>query len=154
MSASALLFDLGGVVMGIDWERAFAHWARACGESPAAIRARYRFDEAYERHERGEIGERDYYAALRRSLAIDLGDEEFRAGWNAIFTSEIAENVALLRRLEGRIALYAFSNSNAAHQRAWTRQFESALRPFRKVFVSSDLGVRKPERAAFERVAR
>jgi glucose-1-phosphatase len=151
---SAVLFDLGGVIMGIDFERAFAHWAAAAGDDPVAIRARYAFDEPYERHERGEIAEGEYYAALRNSLGIDISDDEFRAGWNAIFTGDIPENVALLGRVDRRIPLYAFSNTNAAHHAVWSKRFEEALRPFRKVFVSSELGVRKPDREAFERIAR
>jgi glucose-1-phosphatase len=150
----ALLFDLGGVIMGLDWDRAFSRWAEASGESLEAIRARYRFDDPYERHERGEIGELEYYASLRESLGIPIGDEDFRAGWNAIFTTQIAENVELLRRLEHRIPLYAFSNSNTAHQAIWSKKFEAALTPFRKVFVSSEMGVRKPDREAFEAISR
>jgi FMN phosphatase YigB (HAD superfamily) len=151
---SAVLFDLGGVIMGLDWERAFAHWAKASGTSTEEIRRRYSFDAAYQRHERGEIGEREYYAALRKSLGVDMSDEDFRAGWGAIFTDPIEENVALVRRLEGHVPLYAFSNSNAAHHLVWSKRFEDALKPFRKVFVSSELGVRKPERESFERISR
>lgn len=154
MTASALLFDLGGVIMGLDWDRVFSHWGRTSGQEADAIRKRYRFDAAYERHERGEIGELEYYAALRKALGIDIGDDEFRAGWGAIFTQPIDENVALVRQVQDRVPLYAFSNSNAAHQRVWSKQFEDALTPFRRVFVSSELGVRKPERESFERISR
>ena len=150
----ALLFDLGGVVMGLDWERAFARWSASSGIRAETLRARYRFDEPYERHERGEISERDYYAALRRSLAIDLTDDEWAAGWGAIFVDEIAPAVEAIARVKERIPVYAFSNSNAAHHAVWSRQFANALAHFRKVFVSSQLGLRKPERAAFEAIAR
>lgn len=150
----ALLFDLGGVVMALDWDRAFAHWAARSGESVEALRGRYRFDEAYARHERGEIGEREYYAALRDSLAIDLTDEEWAEGWGAIFVEAIEPTVEAIARVKDRIPVYAFSNSNAAHHAVWSRQFARALAHFRKVFVSSDLGLRKPERAAFEAIAR
>ena len=152
--ADALLFDLGGVVMGLDWDRAFQRWGRASHVPPEALATRYVFDEPYERHERGEIGELDYFAALRRSLAIDIDDEEFRAGWSAIFTEPVRETVALLETLRGRVPLYAFSNSNEAHRRVWERRFEHALANFRRVFVSSQMGLRKPERASFDFIAR
>jgi putative hydrolase of the HAD superfamily len=154
MKASALLFDLGGVIMGLDWDRVFSHWAQASGQEADAIRKRYRFDAAYERHERGEIGELEYYVELRKALGIDISDRAFRAGWSAIFTRPIEENVALVRQVQDRVPVYAFSNSNAAHQRVWSKQFEDALTPFRKVFVSSEMGLRKPERESFERISR
>jgi putative hydrolase of the HAD superfamily len=152
--ADALLFDLGGVVMSLDWDRAFERWARDSGESAASLRGRFRFDLPYQRHERGETGEREYYAALRKALEIDLTDEEWDAGWGAIFVGEIAPTVDAIARVKDRVPVYAFSNSNAAHQRVWSRRFASTLAHFRKVFVSSELGKRKPERAAFEAVAR
>ena len=152
--AEALLFDLGGVVMGLDWDRAFQRWGRASHVPPEALATLYAFDEPYERHERGEIGELDYYAALRRTLAIDIDDDEFRAGWGAIFTEPVHETVALLEKLKDRVPLYAFSNSNAAHQAVWRRKFRGALANFRRVFVSSEMGLRKPERASFEFIAR
>src|SRR5258706_4859792 len=154
MPAEALLFDLGGVIMGLDWDRAFQRWGRASHVPPEALARGCAFDEAYERHERGEIGEVDYYAALRRSLAIDIDDSELRAGWGAIFTEPVRETVALLEKLKDRVPLYAFSNSNAAHQAVWSRKFRDALANFRRVFVSSEMGLRKPDRASFDFIAR
>jgi putative hydrolase of the HAD superfamily len=154
MPADALLFDLGGVIMGLDWDRAFQRWGRASHVPPEALATLFAFDEAYERHERGEIGELDYYASLRRSLAIDIDDGELRAGWRAIFTEPVHETVALLEKLKDRVPLYAFSNSNAAHHAVWSRKYRQALANFRRVFVSSEMGLRKPELASFDFIAR
>jgi putative hydrolase of the HAD superfamily len=150
----ALLFDLGGVVMSLDWDRAFSRWAADSGVPADALRARYRFDLPYERHERGEIAEHEYYASLRASLGIDLSDAQWAAGWGAIFVDEITPTVRLIEAVKDRVPVYAFSNSNPAHERVWSRQFAPALAHFRKVFVSSSMGARKPERAAFEVIAR
>ncbi len=53
----ALLFDLGGVVMEIDFNSAFAHWQRISRLSLAELKAAFTFDVPYQRHERGEISE-------------------------------------------------------------------------------------------------
>lgn len=150
----ALLFDLGGVLIELDWDAVFGHWAARSGFDPEMIRARFAFDRAYERHERGEIGAEQYFGSLRERLGIDIPDADFAAGWNRIFAREVAPTVELLREVEGRIPIYGFSNTNAAHQAVWTRDFAAALAPIRKVFASSDIGRRKPELEAFEHVAR
>ena len=150
----ALLVDLGGVVMALDWDRAFSRWARASGRPIEELRRRWAPDEPYERHERGEIDEAAYYSSLRHSLGIDIADEEFAAGWGAIFADEIAETVALFRGVRGRVPMYAFSNTNPEHQRVWSKRFADALALFDRVFVSWELEARKPERAAFERISR
>jgi putative hydrolase of the HAD superfamily len=152
--ADALLFDLGGVVMGLDWQRAFQRWSRASHVPAEAHATLYAFDEPYERHERGEIDAAEYFASLRHSLGIDIPDDEFHAGWSAIFTEPIHETVALLEKLRDRVPLYAFSNTNRAHHAVWARKFAPALKNFRRVFVSSEIRLRKPERASFDYISR
>lgn len=153
-SIRALLFDLGGVLVEIDWDRAFRHWADHAGADADQLRARFSFDPHYERHERGEIGAAEYYASLRDSLGIDVPHDVFDAGWKAIFPGLVTPTIELLRELHGRIPLYLFSNTNLAHQDEWSSRFAEALAPFDRMFTSCEIGARKPEREAFEHVAR
>jgi glucose-1-phosphatase len=151
----ALLFDLGGVLVELDWSRVFEHWARHGGSEADALRGRFAFDEPYQRHERGEISAAQYYEALRRSLALgDLADEEIERGWNALFVRVIPETLEMVKSLQGRIPLYLFSNTNAVHHAAWSSRFAQALEPFDRMFISSTMGLRKPSRESFEHVAR
>jgi putative hydrolase of the HAD superfamily len=151
-STEALLFDLGGVVFGIDFESACSHWATHAGVPAETIKSRFRVDQWYERHERGEIGAAEYFDVLRDTLGITISDEQFAAGWNAIFQEESAEVFELFQHLSARIPIYAFSNSNAIHQEFWERKYAKTLALFREVFVSCELGLRKPEAAAFRHV--
>jgi len=150
----ALLFDLGGVVIDIDFNRAFARWAKHAGCDERHVRERFSQDAAYCRHEVGEIGIADYFASLRDSLGIDLSDAQLLDGWNAIYIGEIPGVAALLARARERIPLYAFTNTNRAHEACWSVQFAGIATLFTKVFVSSTMGLRKPERAAFELVVK
>lgn len=147
------MFDLGGVVFGIDFERAFASWAADAGVPADAIKSRYVVDEWYEKHERGEIRAAEYFDTLRRTLDIRISDEQFSSGWNAIFEAELPGGFELFRALSARIPTYAFSNSNVTHQRFWESKYATTLGLFRRVFVSCDLGMRKPEEAAYRHVA-
>lgn len=148
-----MLFDLGGVVFQIDFENAFAHWAAHADVSMRSIESRYRADEWYERHERGEITGAEYFDALRGTLDIEISDEQFAAGWNAIFEQEVAGVFELFQSLSARVPIYAFSNSNVMHQNFWERKYAKTLGLFRNVFVSCELGLRKPETAAYRQVA-
>jgi putative hydrolase of the HAD superfamily len=152
--ADALLFDLGGVVMALDWGPMFESWAGDSGASAAELRRRLKLDEPYERHERGEIDDAQYFDALRHSLGIDITDEQWTRGWNAMFAGEIRETVALIARVKDRVPVYAFSNTNFTHERVWSRLYAEAMKNFRIVFTSSTLGMRKPESRAFEHISR
>lgn len=148
----ALLFDLGGVMFGIDFERALQHWAGRSALAPEEFRCRFSMDEMYERHERGEIGASEYFTHLRSVLEIDATDEWMAEGWNAIYLEEIAENVEAVLRARSTIPCFAFTDTNSTHQRYWTAAYPRVVGVFERVFVSSELGLRKPEHAAFQAI--
>jgi epoxide hydrolase-like predicted phosphatase len=151
-STEALLFDLGGVIIDIDFENAFSYWAVQAGVPVETIKSRYCVDAWYEQHERGEIEAAEYFDALRDTLDIAISDEQFATGWNAIFETEVAGVFELIRSLSTRVPVYAFSNSNATHQKFWEKKYAKTLGLFQQVFVSCDLGLRKPEAAAYRHV--
>jgi len=152
--ADALLFDVGGVVVRIDFNRAFARWAARASCDQALLRQRFSHDAPYQHHERGEIGVGQYFASLRDSLGLELDDARLLDGWNSIFVEEMPGMSALLARLAPRIPIYAFANTNHAHAAHLLKQFAGVLGHFRKVFTSCTIGHRKPEPAAFDHVVR
>lgn len=149
----ALLFDLGGVLVEFDFGRCFTSWANSAGSTVGAIASRFSFDAAYGEHERGRIDAGEYFVHLRHVLDLDLTHEQMLDGWNGIFIGPIAGVEDLLVEAKARVPLYAFSNTNPSHQSVWAPQFGRELSVFERVFVSSELGQRKPDRAAFELVA-
>ncbi|MGD1973252.1 MAG: HAD family phosphatase [Desulfobacterales bacterium] len=152
-SVDALLFDLGGVVIEIDFDRVFSHWALSSNQSLEIIRSKFTFDSNYERHERGEIEALEYFASLRKSMGINITDKEFMAGWNSLYVGEMPGVSTLLSRVGEKLPIYAFTNSNVTHQLVWSKMFKQVLSLFREVFVSSEIGKRKPEPAAFHAIS-
>jgi glucose-1-phosphatase len=148
----ALLFDLGNVVIRIDFERVFARWAALAGCDAALLRQKFLHDDPYQRHERGEIELAAYFASLRHSLGVGLDDARLLDGWNLVFVEEMPGIRELLERIAPKIPLYGFTNTNRAHAAQYTRQFAPVLAPFRKVFASYEMGLRKPEPAAFAHI--
>src|SRR5207302_8005877 len=91
-------------------------------------------------------------AGVRKSLSLDLADDVLVEGWNDIYVGADAEVLALLDMAKTRWPLYAFTNTNPTHQTVWSHRFARELEVFDSIFVSSELGHRKPERAAFDAV--
>jgi HAD superfamily hydrolase (TIGR01509 family) len=149
----ALLFDLGGVLIDVDFNRAFASWSAASGIDAALLQSRFQVDQTYHRHERAEISGKQYFAALRESLGINLDDAQFESGWNAILGAEIVSTTRFLPELLQQRPLYLFSNSNRTHHVCWEREYAGMLANFAEVFVSSEIGLRKPDAEAFLHVA-
>jgi glucose-1-phosphatase len=153
-AADALLFDLGRVVLDIDFSKALACWAGHAGCEPAHLAGRFSRDEIYRRHETGEIDDAEFFAALRTSLGIGLSDAQFLEGWNAIFAGEMPGIEPLLARAAGRLPLYAFSNTNGAHVEYFSEAYAGVLGHFREMFLSSTIGLRKPDAAAYAHVVK
>jgi HAD superfamily hydrolase (TIGR01509 family) len=155
-SVAALLFDLGRVVIDVNTARAIGRWAELAGVPAAEIAERHTRrvagGEPFCRHERGEISDAAFFAHLRKELQIALTDEELSDGWNALLVGEMPGIRPLLARAQAALPLFAFSNTNCAHQRYWSVRFADLLAPFRKIYVSHALGARKPEAAAFRAV--
>lgn len=149
-----LLFDLGGVLIDIDFDRALRTWQPMSRLSPAELERTFRFDEAYERHERGEITAAAYFDHLAAILALDARHADIEQGWNSIFIAEIGETLAAIRTARERVPCYAFTNTNAAHRAFWARKFPAVSDSLDGIFASYEIGLRKPEQRAFEPVAR
>jgi putative hydrolase of the HAD superfamily len=153
-SADALLFDLGRVVLDIDFNRALACWADHAGCAPSELAARFVREESYRHHEVGKIEDAAYFDSLRASLGIAISDAQFLEGWNAIFTGEMPGIAPLLKRAAGRLPLYAFSNTNRPHVEYFSKAYADVLGHFRELFLSSTIGLRKPDAAAYDHVVK
>jgi putative hydrolase of the HAD superfamily len=152
--ADALLFDLGRVVLDIDFSRAVACWAGHAGCTADDIVRRFVRTEAYWNHETGRISDAAYFESLRTSLGIALSDAQFLEGWNAIFVGEMPGIAPLLARAAKRLPIYVLSNTNNAHVEYFSVLHADVLGHFREVFLSSSIGFRKPDAAAYDHVVK
>jgi glucose-1-phosphatase len=152
----ALLFDLGRVIFELDTARVYARWAEFAAIPVADIEGRYQArvvgSEAFHRHERGELSDGEFFDHLRDALELDLTDHQLRDGWNQIFVGEMPGIRRILSLAQKKSPLYVFSNTNSAHQAYWSVRFADLLARFRKIYVSHEIGARKPELVAFQGV--
>ncbi len=146
----ALLFDLGGVLVDVDFSRALNAWSPLSALSPDELRSAFRFDHAYERHERGEITAVEYFLHLKSALQLTATLDQIEHGWNAIFAGEIAQTRLLVETTRQTLPCFAFTNTNASHFRHSAGLYPKVVSAFDRIFASHEIGLRKPERAAFD----
>ena len=150
----ALLFDLGGVVIAIDFDRVLRYWQPCSSLDFEEMRRRWRLDAVYRRHERGEIDAAGFFAHLRQVFELEAPDEEIERGWNRVFAGEIDATLETIHGLRSRLPCFAFTNTTPTHQTAWSAGYPRVVAAFERIFCSPELGMRKPEREAFTHVSR
>jgi glucose-1-phosphatase len=153
-SVDVLLFDLGRVVLDINFDSVMAKWARHAGCAPADLVQRFVVNDSFKHHETGRIDDAAFFADLRQSLGIGLTDAQFLEGWNAIFAGEMPGIAPLLAGAAKRLPLYAFSNTNPAHVAHFSKAYAGVLGHFREIFLSSSIGLRKPDAEAYDHVVK
>lgn len=145
----AVCFDLGRVLVDFDWMRALGEVMSASGLTREQIKERLILSEAFRSFETGRRTPREFHADVERQLSMRMPYERFCELWNSIFTDEISEIVALAERLRSagmRVAV--LSNTNVLHAE-YLRQRYAWLRTWDHVYLSHEIGARKPDAASY-----
>ena len=154
LACEAIVLDLGGVLIDVQFDNAISYWHQCAGlPQTSADDIHYQPGIAYEQHERGEIGFPEFANSLREQLNFELDLEQWRQGWNASLGNTISGAHDLIRQIAHDRPVYLFSNSNATHFRHWRELHHELLLPMRDVFVSHELGMRKPDPEAYRAIA-
>ena len=149
-SCKALFFDVGGVVIDINFERAIDAWASYSYLDRDELNYTFRTDTLLEQYGCGRIETTDYIEHLSRILQLKASAKEIERGWNSIFTGEIQSTCALVKKLQGTLPCFALTNTNNSHMSTLRRRYPHVVNLFKSIFASHELGVRKPDRAAFD----
>ena len=153
-SIDVLLFDLGRVVLDVSFDHVMANWAGHANCEPAELARRFVVNDSFRHHETGRIDDAAFFAGLRDQLGIAITDAQFLDGWNSIFAGEMPGIAPLLASAARRMPLYAFSNTNPAHIAYFSQAHADVLGHFREIFLSSSIGLRKPDAEAYDHVVK
>ena len=149
----ALLLDLGNVVFEIDFRRVFDYWASQANVEVGRLYDRWAMDDSYKRHEVGEIDFAEYVQSLEARFSITLSLHHWLTGWNTLFLDVYPEVIRRLSTASRSLPIFALTNTNFEHQKYWRAQFPEILNHFHKIYMSSGIGLRKPDLETYEFVA-
>lgn len=150
---SLVVADLGGVVVKIDPDRCHRCWAQLSPLSLKEIAERVFPDEVYEALERGHVTGEEYLTHVREVLLTDTDIESLAACFNDIYLG-IDDDVldVLAGQQANGVRLVALTNTNRLHYDRWWPMYREALDGFDHIYLSFELGARKPEAACFQAV--
>ncbi|MEH2922115.1 glucose-1-phosphatase [Samsonia erythrinae] len=147
------IFDLGNVIIDIDFNRVLGVWSHLSGTPLATLQERFVMGETFEQHERGEISDETFASRLCNEMGITLSFEQFTAGWQAIFVglrSDVIDIMQCLRQEGNRVVI--LSNTNRLHCEYWPELFPQVEAAADKLYLSQEIGLRKPDLAIYQYV--
>jgi len=149
----ALLFDLGDVIVGLDFERSYRKLealSRYKRDEIPGIIQRSRLADPYER---GELSNREFHTEFCRALDFEIGYSEFKDLWADVFEPEPLLPDALFETLRQNRRLVLLSNTNEIHFNFIQRQYP-VLRHFDDFVLSYRIGFMKPSPEIYQKAVR
>ena len=154
----AVIFDIGRVLIGFDFNRAFKAAEAFVGIPALEIRAKifgasdfagYDRERDIVEFECGRISEREFHSRVERTLQCRIPYELFCHAWNGIFDDEISGTVESLRQLHRRgLKVGILSNTNRLHFEH-LRVRMPVLSEIQHVYASHEIGCRKPDAESY-----
>ncbi|CNL23060.1 glucose-1-phosphatase [Yersinia proxima] len=147
------IFDLGNVIVDIDFKRVLGVWSKLSSVPLATLSERFTMGEVFQQHERGEISDEDFAHQLSDEMGLSLSFEQFAEGWQAVFVALRPEVISIMQKLraEGH-RVVVLSNTNRLHCNYWPQHYPEVAAAADHMYLSQDLGMRKPEARIYQHV--
>jgi len=155
-----IIFDLGNVLLDLDWERTERAFRELLQEEYEAALRRYESERLFELLEVGKITPEEFVQRMQQTTRRPIDEKAIIHSWNTILVEIPAARLQWLQELSQQYSLYLLSNTNAIHIE-WLHvhlqeQAGMTIRDFNALFVkpyySFEINLRKPNREIYEYV--
>jgi haloacid dehalogenase superfamily, subfamily IA, variant 3 with third motif having DD or ED len=150
-----IIFDLGGVVLDIDYNKTQMAFVNLGITHFHELFAQQNSSDVFAKLETGKISEESFYDEFRKETKKNLSNEQIETAWNAMLLDFTAERINLLEALGKKYNIFLFSNTNAIHHKFFHKKyFETFSKAnfdslFHKAYYSHIMGLRKPTPESF-----
>lgn len=158
MKPKYIIFDLGGVIIDIDFEQTYRAFGKLSGKSNEELHQATFLTKAYEQYESGLITDTEFRNELRTRLALTCSDNEIEAAWNALLLDFNLQALIEIQKLKGQFPMYLLSNTNRIHFNYCNQKLKNQLagvdfyQLFDQLFLSYEMGHRKPSMEIYKQV--
>src|SRR4051794_37372836 len=115
MTIKNIIFDLGGVIINIDYKKTIAEFKRIGAFDFEILFTQHKQDSLFDDFDTGKISAIEFRNQLRHKLDLPLKDEEIDNAWNAMLLDLPLDRLQFIKSLRDEYKVYLFSNTNAIH---------------------------------------
>ncbi len=155
-----VIFDLGGVILNLDYHRTFQEFSRRRPEmSQEGFIGQAGQLKIFSDYEVGKMTTVEFREKCQTHFQFEMSDSEFDECWNAMLIDIPLKRIKLLEqlKLQGK-RLVLLSNINEIHEWAVEKMYQRLNQStpffslFEKVYYSHRIQLRKPHREVFDLV--
>ena len=150
-----ILFDLGGVLFHIDYQRTIKAFQKLGLTDFEAHFTQHQQNDLFDAFETGKVSAK-YFVGELQKLLPHCSEQQIIDAWNTMLIGIPKENLDLLEKLSIDYRLFLLSNANSLHIQfvnvflQKTYGIASMNGFFEKAFYSYEIGMRKPHKETFE----
>ena len=154
-----LIFDLGNVIINIDFNKTFSAFSELTDFPPSEIQKKLQELRLFDIHGNGDLDDPSFRAQLRKLLhKEEVSDDAIDKAFNALLLDIPHERIELLKRLRSKYRLFLLSNTNYIHIKKVneilydTSGINNLDQLFDKVYYSHELKLSKPDIRIYHKV--
>lgn len=159
-NTTAIIFDLGGVILNLDYEKTAIAFKNLGLTDFDTVYSQLAQNELFDQFETGKISTFYFVNRILDKLPQGCTANQVVHAWNAMILDFPAERLNWLSQLSSRYRLFLLSNTNALHMEAVRRSLEKTVGHqrlevyFERIFLSHEMGMRKPNPEIFMEVCK
>jgi putative hydrolase of the HAD superfamily len=154
----SIIFDLGGVILNLDYSKTAIEFKKIGVLHFKKLYSQKKQTLLFDDFEKGKIKPEEFISSLKNSENLKIKEIDFINAWNAMLLKIPIEKLKFINGLKKDYKIFLLSNTNEIH----IKKFEEDLKKsnmlkqfyncFDKIYYSSRMGKRKPEKSCFNQV--
>ena len=152
---SALLFDLGGVIFDLEYNKTIEAFEAIGLEDAEHLYNQFNQSKIFDEFEIGSISGNEFISLLQEKIPQKVSQSKIKEAWNAMILGFEKSKLEQIKKYSEKIPCYLLSNTNEIHLeyiQTLLQQvpFKNLELLFKKCYYSHIIGKRKPHRETFE----
>ena len=152
-----IIFDLGGVIYAIDYQATIKAFEGLGIKNFEQIYAKAGQSNLFDALETGKISKTEFLSEIKSYLNSSISDDDIINAWNAMLLDFMPDALKCLKDVSGDYRIFLLSNTNEIHikeirSRVGEVFYTEFCQLFEEVYLSHDLGLRKPHTDVFRHI--
>jgi len=152
----AIIFDLGGVILNIDYQLPVKAFKKLGIENFNELFSQASQTNLFNDYETGKISSEEFLLEMKKYVKEGTNEDAIISAWNSILLDLPEERLFALEKAAENHRIFLLSNTNALHIDSFNQYLLSSLQLpslepfFETLYLSYEVGLRKPDSRIFE----